>query len=297
MARKQFPRVFKILSLLAVLLLSGCKAVVLDPKGQIGMDERSLIITATLLMLIVVIPVIVMTVWFAWRYRASNKNATYDPEFSHSTAIEVVVWLVPCLIIAVLAVITWKTSHSLDPYKPIASKDKTMTIDVVSLDWKWLFIYPDQHIATVNEVHFPKNVPVRFKLTSDTVMNGFFIPQLGTQIMTMAGMKTEVHLIANHNGTYFGLSTVLSGNGFSGMEFNAVVTSKQDFDKWVEGVKQGSKRLDMPTYDALAKPSKNNPVTEYSWVKPNLFNDIISKYQYPQTVGNAKPMKNMNSGS
>ncbi len=285
MARKQYPRVFRLLSLLAVLFLSGCKAVLLDPKGQIGMDERSLIMTATLLMLIVVIPVIILTLVFAWRYRESNKNATYDPKWSHSTAIEVVVWLIPCLIIVTLGVITWKTSHSLDPYKPIVTKDKAkpITIDVVSLDWKWLFIYPDQHIATVNQVHFPKGVPVHFKLTSDTVMNGFFIPQLGTQIMTMAGMQTQLHLIADHSGNYFGLSTVLSGKGFSGMDFNAIVTPKDQFNQWVEKVKQSGKRLDLANYNVLAKPSEEHSVEYYSWVKPHLFEDIINKYMYQNT--------------
>ncbi|MDW2210586.1 ubiquinol oxidase subunit II, partial [Vibrio sp. 2025] len=204
-----------------ILLLSGCNSALLDPKGAIGVQEKELIITALLLMLIVVIPVILMTIYFAYRYRASNTDEEYAPEWSHSTKIEVVVWTIPIIIIAILATITWRSTHELEPSKPLVSDVKPMTIEVVSLDWKWLFIYPEENIATVNYVAFPKDVPVTFKLTSDNIMNAFFIPRLGTQIYAMPGMVTKLNLIANHEGDYKGFASNYSGEGFSQMKFTA----------------------------------------------------------------------------
>jgi cytochrome o ubiquinol oxidase subunit 2 len=191
------------LSLIAsTVMLSGCNMVLMNPKGAIGVEQRTLIITAIALMLIVVVPVIFMAFAFAWKYRASNKDAKYSPNWSHSNKIEAVVWTIPIIIIAILGTITWKTTHELDPFKPIVTDKKPMTIEVVSLDWKWLFIYPEQGIATVNELAFPKDVPVEFKITSNSVMNSFFIPQLGGQIYAMAGMQTKLHLIGNEAGKY-----------------------------------------------------------------------------------------------
>jgi len=280
MIKTRYPGIFKWLSLCSVVLLSGCKAALLDPKGQVGMDERSLIITATLLMLIVVIPVIVLTLVFAWKYRASNKDAKFAPDWSHSTAIEIVVWLIPCLIILVLGTITWKTTHSLDPFKPLETKNdvKPVTIEVVQLDWKWLFIYPEQHVASVNQVAFPAHTPVRFKITSDTVMGAFFIPQLGTQIYSMAGMQTEVNLIADHLGTYDGICSNFTGDGFSGMTFKAIATTPEQFNDWIAKAKQSPQKLDNASYELLAKPSENTPVSYYSTVTPDLFKQIVSKY-------------------
>ena len=251
----------------------------LDPVGQIGVDEKNLIITATLLMLLVVVPVILMTLVFAWKYRASNKNATYAPKWSHSTKIEVVIWTVPILIIIALGVITYKSTHALDPYRPIESDVKPVTIEVVAMDWKWLFIYPEQGIATVNKIVFPANTPVNFRITSDTVMNSFFIPGLGGQIYAMAGMQTKLHLIANKNAELDGISANYSGAGFTGMKFKAIATSQADFDAWVSEVKASPKQLDTAEYEALTKPSQNNPVELYSSVKPNLFQTIIDKYE------------------
>lgn len=185
-----------------IALLSGCQGGILDPKGQIAAEQKSLILTATALMLLVVIPVIVMTLVFAWKYRAGNKEAAYEPKWSHSTKIEVVVWLIPCIIIAFLATLTWKSTHKLDPYRPLESDKKAIQVQVVALNWKWLFIYPEQQIASVNELVFPADTPVSFKITSDAAMNSFFIPQLGGQIYAMAGMQTQLHLIANEPGTY-----------------------------------------------------------------------------------------------
>ena len=251
----------------------------LDPVGQVGIDEKNLIITATLLMLLVVVPVILMTIIFAWKYRASNKNATYAPKWSHSTKIEVVIWTVPILIIIALGVITYKSTHALDPYRPIQSDVKPVTIEVVAMDWKWLFIYPDQGIATVNKIVFPANTPVNFRITSDTVMNSFFIPGLGGQIYAMAGMTTKLHLIANKNAELDGISANYSGAGFTGMKFKAIATSQAEFDAWVSEVKASPKQLDTAEYEALTKPSQNNPVELYSSVKPNLFQTIIDKYE------------------
>ena len=260
----------------------------LDPVGQVGIDEKNLIITATLLMLLVVVPVILMTIIFAWKYRASNKNATYAPKWSHSTKIEVVIWTVPILIIIALGVITYKSTHALDPYRPIQSDVKPVTIEVVAMDWKWLFIYPDQGIATVNKIVFPANTPVNFRITSDTVMNSFFIPGLGGQIYAMAGMTTKLHLIANKNAELDGISANYSGAGFTGMKFKAIATSQAEFDAWVNEVKASPKQLDQAEYAALSKPSQNNPVALYSSYAPNLFQTIIDKYE-GMTPG--KPVK------
>ena len=258
--------------------LSGCNMEVLSPKGEVGMQEKSLILIALGLMLLVVIPVIVMTLVFAWRYRASNTQATYAPKWSHSTAIEAVVWAIPCVIIAILGAITWRTSHTLDPYKPLDSKVKPITIQVVSLDWKWLFIYPDYGIASVNEIAFPADVPVHFEITSDSVMNAFFIPQLGSQIYAMAGMDTQLNLIANEPGTYAGLSTNYSGAGFSDMHFNAIATSQQGFTDWVNKARASAVNLDVQAYHTLAQPSEKQPVAYYATVAPSLFNNIIQQY-------------------
>ncbi|HXS20737.1 MAG TPA: ubiquinol oxidase subunit II [Steroidobacteraceae bacterium] len=273
------------LSLLAALLLPGCQWAVLDPKGPIGVQERSIIITATVLMLIVVVPVIALILIFAWRYRASNGKAEYRPNWSHSNRIEAVVWLIPCIIIAALAVITWRTSHLLDPYRPLDSKVKPIRIDAVALDWKWLFIYPDQKVATVNEVAFPANVPVEFHITSATVMNAFFIPQLGSQIYAMAGMQTQLHLLASEPGTYQGLSSNYSGDGFSGMTFKAIaVPSQQGFDAWLAKVKTSQQTLGEAAYERLAAPSENDPVAYYSQVQPDLFADIVRRKAVPPAV-------------
>ena len=282
MNNKYKSAILTILSLGLVLLLSGCKTpIVLDPKGMIGEQEKELIIDAILLMLIVVIPVIIMTFVFAWKFRASNTKAHYAPNWHHSNAIEAIIWGIPIIIILVLGTITWRTTHSLDPYKPIDAPDKPLVIEVVALDWKWLFIYPEQNIASVNLVEFPVNVPVQFKLTADAPMNAFQIPQLGTQIYAMAGMQTQVHLIADTPGDYFGRAVNYSGRGFSGMQFTARVGSKDDFNAWVNSVKQGNDALSADAYKQLAQPSEENPVTTYSSVQPHLFKNIIMKFMMP----------------
>ncbi|NMM41714.1 ubiquinol oxidase subunit II [Pseudoalteromonas arctica] len=262
-----------------VLALTGCKGGVLDPKGQVGIDEKNLIIIATVLMLIVVIPVIVMTLYFAWKYRDGQEQQIYAPKWAHSGKIEAAVWAIPIVIVIVLGAITWQSTQQLDPYKPLEGKGKHLTVEVVSLNWKWLFIYPEQGIATVNELVFPANVPVEYKITSESTMNSFFIPQLGSQIYSMAGMETKLHLIANEPGTFKGFSANYSGAGFTGMKFNAIATPTQaDFDTWVNKVKSQANTLTKANYDALALPSENNPVTYFADVDDGLFHTIIMKY-------------------
>jgi cytochrome o ubiquinol oxidase subunit II len=261
-----------------MLLLSGCNMDVLDPKGSVGLAERDLISTSTWAMLIVVIPVIVLTLVFAWRYRASNKSAEYRPTWSHSTGIEVAVWLIPTLIILFLGVLTWKSTHELDPYRPLESNVKPINVEVVALDWKWLFIYPDLGIATVNQLAFPVGTPVNFNITSDSVMNSFFIPQLGGQIYAMAGMQTKLHLIADEAGDYAGESANFSGKGFSDMKFRAIASSPEEFNAWVAKVRASSDRLDMNRYNGVSQPGEQAPVTYFSTVDPNLFHNIIARY-------------------
>ncbi len=262
-------------------LLSGCGDAVLNPKGKIATDERDLIFLATGLMLIVVIPVFIMTFLFAWKYRASNEKAKYTPDWAHSNRIEAWVWAIPCIIIVILATVTWKTTHDLDPYKPLDVDAKPLTIQVVALDWKWLFIYPEQNIATVNYVQFPEKVPIDFKITADAPMNSFFIPQLAGQIYAMPGMETQLHAIAETEHTYDGISANYSGGGFSGMRFVAKSTTQEDFDNWVKQVRQSPTKLDSNEYNQLARPSENNPVALYSDVQNDLFHFILMKFMMP----------------
>ena len=267
-------------SLCAVTLLGGCSTILLfDPKGPIGEAERFVIIAAIMLMLIVVIPVFIMAFWFPRKYRASNTEATYMPKWSRSAKIEFFMWAVPFAIVTVPAILAWTTTHSLDPYRPIPSADKPINIEAVCLDWKWLFIYPDQNIATVNQITFPVNVPVSFKITSDTVMASFFIPQLGSQIYAMAGMQTRLHLLANKPGTYAGHNQQFTGRGYADMHFKANAVSREEFQSWVQKIKQSPERLDLDRYEKLAKPSVGyHPVTYFSSVKPDLFEFILRKF-------------------
>jgi cytochrome o ubiquinol oxidase subunit 2 len=262
-------------------LLSGCNMVVMDPKGPVGMQEKDLIILATLLMLIPVVPVIFMTVWFAWRYRASNKKATYAPDFEHSNRIEAVVWAIPTLIIIALGAVTWISTHELDPRAPLAPHEtkanvKPIEVEVVSLDWKWLFIYPEYNIATVNEMAMPVGTPVHFKLTSATVMNSFFIPQLGSQIYTMTGMETQLSLRADHPGTYDGISANYSGHGFAGMKFQALAMDDAGFKAWVAKAQASQTSLDAAAYGQIAKRDLAFKPAYYASVEPDLFHKILN---------------------
>lgn len=288
------PRWTRFLPCLGLLLLAGCNFALMDPKGQVGVDIKGIILIATWLMLLVVVPVIILTIVFAWKYRASNTSATYDPDWSHSTKIEVVVWLIPCLIIIALAIITWRSSHELDPYKPLESNVKPVTVEAVAMNWKWLFIYPELKIATVNQLALPVNTPVNFKITSDSIMNSFFIPQLGSQVYAMAGMETKLHLIANEAGTYDGMSANYSGGGFSGMKFKAIAMSNYDFDAWVAKVRGSTETLGAEEYKTLAKPSEAVPVTLYGKVDADLYEGIL--HQYMDMSGHAMAREGFEGG-
>lgn len=280
------------------LALSGCKMAVLDPHGIIAATEKQLLIDATLLMLIVVIPVIILSFVFAWKYRASRINkSNYKPEWAHSNLLEAICWGVPCIIIGLLAVLTWIRTHSLDPYHPIVSKKPTMTIQVVALDWKWLFIYPQQHIATLNYMQIPVNVPVRFYITADAPMNSFAIPELAGQIYAMPGMRTTLYVMANRIGQYTGMSANFSGNGFAAMNFDVKATSEADFNQWVKQVRRSPRQLTSRTYNDLVKPSENVPVGYFSSAANGLFNDIIAKYMKPAGASNMKMAMMNGTGS
>lgn len=279
---------YRILMVLAVFLLGGCsQMVLLDPKGPVGDAEKFLILTAFALMLIVVVPVIIMAIWFPRKFRATRTEETYMPKWCQSTKIEVVMWLVPAVIVACLGGLIWKYTHQLDPYKPLNPNIKPINIEVVSLDWKWLFIYPDQNIAVVNQLVFPAKVPLSFKITSDTVMTSFFIPQLGSQIYGMAGMQTRLHLLADSEGTYDGHNQQFSGTGYADMNFKAIAVSPEKFTAWVQKVEKSPQKLDLTRYGELEKPSSNFPVSYFSSVEPNLFASIMGKYNKGMAKGSS----------
>lgn len=251
---------------------------VLNPAGEVASQQRELMIIATLLMLIVVVPVFFMTFFFAWRYRESNTKAKYRPDWSHNALAEFTWWTVPLIIISILGVIIWRSSHALDPYKPLEQTKEPITVQVVALDWKWLFIYPDHNVATVNYLQIPEKTPINFEITAEAPMNSFWIPQLGGQVYAMAGMETKLHLIADKTGEYQGSSANLSGSGFSGMNFKAIATSESDFRKWVGSAQLSPERLTMESYRQLAKPSKDNPPATYLLEQKDLHDKIMDKY-------------------
>ncbi len=245
------------------------------------MTERDLLFTAAGIMLLVLIPVWIMAFVFVTRYRAANKKATYRPNWEFSAPIEVAVWAVPAAIIVALGTLVWTYTHKLDPYAPLESSVPSLEVEVVAQDWKWLFIYPEQQIASVNELVFPSGRPLSLRITSDTVMNSFYIPALGGQIYAMAGMQTQLNLLADEPGRFMGRNMQYSGDGFSKQYFDAVATSEEDFETWVAKVRDSSETLDRATYDALAKPSIEHPVTYYATVETNLFDEIIESYMGP----------------
>ena len=229
-------------------------------------------------MLIVVIPVIIMTFAFAWKYRASNKKAAYMPKWDNSHTIEAIVWTVPAIIVLILSVLVWRSTHELTPEKPLASEVKPIVVEVVAMDWKWLFIYPEQGVATVNHLVIPTGTPITFHITSDSVMNSFFIPRLGGQIYAMAGMQTELNLLADTEGTYRGLSTQFSGEGFSGMNFEVKATTPQGFEDWLKETKKSGHKLDNSRFRQLEEASEYDQPVYFSSFQPGLFQSILDKY-------------------
>ena len=257
---------------------------VLDPHGPIAAAERTILLNATVIMLAVIVPVIVMTIAFAWWFRAGNRRAKRDPEWAYSGAVEVTVWSIPALIILFLGGICWIGSHDLDPGRPLASRTPPVTVQVVSLDWKWLFIYPELGVASVNRLVVPVGAPLRLKLTSATVMNSFFVPQLGSQIYTMGGMTTSLHLRADHPGTYFGLSANFSGDGFSDMRFDTVALPPADFDRWLASARTSPRSLDAAGYADLARPAVAAAPVTFSHVAPDLFETILARTAGPASA-------------
>ncbi len=262
--------------LVSVVALGGCTEGVLDPKGPIAADERQILFNALGIMLAIVIPTILATLGVAAWFRASNKRARYLPDFEYSGRLEVLVWAIPAMTVILVGGVAWVGAHDLDPRKPMASTTKPINVQVVSLDWKWLFIYPEQGIATVNQLTIPVGTPVNFELTSSGVMNSFFVPQLGSQIYTMAGMVTRLQLQADHPGSYRGLSANFSGNGFADMRFSVDAVSAEDFARWVDAARNAGPVLDGSTYADLVKPSSAVAPFTYRAVAPDLFNDISS---------------------
>jgi len=274
-----------IVSLIILSALAGCNMVVMSPSGDIAAQQRDLIVISTILMLIIIVPVIFLTFFFAWRYRESNRSAHYDPEWHHSTALEVVIWTAPLLIIIALGAITWVNTHKLDPYRsldridsarPVATGTKPLTIEVVALDWKWLFFYPDYGIATVNELAAPVDMPIEFKITASSVMNSFYIPALAGMIYAMPGMQTRLNAVINRPGEYEGISSNFSGEGFSHMRFAFHGVDAEGFESWINRVKQNGAPLNRDTYLKLEKPSSREPVRYFGAVEAGLFEAVLN---------------------
>jgi cytochrome o ubiquinol oxidase subunit 2 len=280
----------KFLALAPTLLaLGGCDWVVMNPSGDIAAQQRDLIIVATLLMLLIIVPVIALTLFFAWKYRRSNESAKYDPDWHHSTRLEIVIWAAPLVIITILGAVTWTSTHLLDPYRPLdriapgrsAENIKPLKVQVVALDWKWLFIYPELGIATVNEMAAPVDRPLNFELTSSSVMNSFYVPALAGQIYAMPGMTTKLHAVINKPGQFDGFSANYSGDGFSHMRFKFHGMSEAQFARWTEQVRQGGGRLDGSRYLVLEKPSEKAPVQRFAAVDADLFHKAVNRCVEP----------------
>jgi cytochrome o ubiquinol oxidase subunit 2 len=261
---------------------------VLDPRGPVAANEYQILQNATLIMLAVIVPVIVLTLAFAWWFRAGNKRAQRRPDFTYSGGLEVVTWGIPLLVILFLGGIGWLSAHALDPVKPIPAHPdspvaEALDIQVVSLDWKWLFIYPGTGVAAVNHLVVPVGRPLRLKLTSATVMNSFFVPQLGSQIYAMAGMSTTLYLRADQQGTFPGMSAQFSGDGFSDMRFDVEAVAAPAYDAWLAHTRAGGARLDAVTYAALAKPGTSAP-RDFHLAMPQLFNHIMASSSGPDST-------------
>ncbi|MBO9354686.1 ubiquinol oxidase subunit II [Bordetella petrii] len=271
--------------------LAGCsKAVLLSPSGDVAWQLRDIILVSTGLMLLIIVPVIAATLWFAWRYRESNTEASYSPDWDHSTILELLIWSAPLLIIIALSALTWVSTHQLDPYRPLSRIDaqrpmpadlKPMVVQVVALDWKWLFLYPEQGIATVNELAAPVDHPIEFKITASSVMNSFYIPALAGQIYAMPGMQTRLHAVINHPGVYDGFSANYSGAGFSQMRFKFHGLSQADFDQWVQKAQASGGSLDRAAYLRLEQPSVATPIQRFGSVDSGLYDAIVNRCVEP----------------
>ncbi len=280
------PRSLRVvLVTIPALLLTGCDTVLLNPKGDIARQQSDLLVTSTWLMLLIVIPVIVATLWFAWYYRESNEKATYLPDWDHSTQLELYIWAIPLLIIIALGALTWITTHTLDPYRPldrikagepIPEGVETLHIEAIALEWKWLFIYPEHGIAVVNELAAPVDRPIKFKTTSPRMMNSLYIPSLAGMIYAMPGMETHIHAVINEPGDYYGVSGNYSGEGYSDMKFRFHGLSNAEFDQWIAKARAAGKVLDTAVYQELAKKSIKHPVQRFAGVESDLYHRILN---------------------
>jgi cytochrome o ubiquinol oxidase subunit II len=267
--------------LAALTALAGCHAAVLDARGPVGHADTTILIDSLAIMLAIVVPTILATFAFAWWYRAGNARARHLPEWSHSGRIELVVWAIPAMVIILLGGVSWIGSHELDPARPLKSRAPALDIQVVSLDWKWLFIYPQQGVASLNELVVPAGVPLHFSLTSASVMNSFFVPELGSMIYTMNGMVTELNLMADAPGVFQGRSAHYSGDGFSDMHFEVRAVAVQEFPAWVAQARRSAAQLDARSYAALAVPAGNAAPLVFGSVAPGLFRDIATQVIAP----------------
>jgi len=273
----------------ATTVLGGCDTVVLDPQGPVGIADKTILIDSVAIMLAIVLPTIAATFAFAWWFRASNTRATYLPNFAYDGRIELIVWSIPLLVIMLLGGVAWIGSHDLDPAKPLASDTPPLEIQGISLDWKWLFIYPSQQVASVNRLVVPAGVPIHFSLTSASVMNAFFIPQLGSMIYTMYGMTTQLNLRADAPGSFLGLSSHYSGDGFSGMHFDVQAVPADRFIAWVASTRNTGPTLDSGSYAALAKQSINSSPFTFGAAESDLFQKIVTQQLPPGPGPQAGP--------
>lgn len=277
-------------SIAAFGLLSACHAVVLQPSGDVAMQQRNLLIASTLLMLLIIVPVMIAIVIVAWRYRESNDEATYLPDWDHSTALELLIWSAPLMIIICLGAMTWLSTHTLDPYRPVdriergqpvASDAKPLVVDVVAMDWKWLFFYPEYGVASVNQLALPTDRPIQFKITATSVMNSFYIPALAGQIYAMPGMQTQLHAVLNEPGTFKGFSANYSGAGFAGMHFKTYGMDAAGFNQWIAKARTSTLALSNAAYFELEKPSEDVTPAIYSNVAPGLYDRILNRCTHP----------------
>jgi cytochrome o ubiquinol oxidase subunit 2 len=283
--------------LIGKILLDGKNIQILNPKGYIAFQERDLMIISLSLMFIVVIPVFILAFHVATHYHENNKKAKFEPDWDHSTKLQIFLWAFPSFIILLLCIINWRSAHHLDPHNALVNGKKPLTVQVVALRWKWLFIYPDQGIASVNSLVIPEKTPIAFELTAmDTPMNSFWIPQLGGQIYAMSGMATQTHLIADTTGVYRGSNAEINGDGFADMTFTVRSVTQNDFGSWVSKVKQSPQTLSLNTFNSLAKPSKELPPIYYSSTADNLFTTIVMKYMAPQKTNQGKTVSSAMQG-
>jgi cytochrome o ubiquinol oxidase subunit 2 len=267
----------------------------LNPKGWVALQERNLMVVILVLMLIAVVPAYCMLFIFGRKYRAGNRATTKSVQDTQKTKFIFLFWIVPACVVFMIAITIWKSTHVLDPYKTIPSTNPPITIEVVALQWKWLFIYPEQHIATINFIQVPVNTPIHFEFTADAPMNSFWIPQLGGQMYAMTGMSSQLNLMANSIGDFAGSAAEVNGQGFSGMKFVVRSSSQDDFNHWIETVKQGTSTLNQEEYNALAKPSENNSPTYYASIDENIYNNVIAKYMPTMEDLGSMNMNTMNN--